>query len=280
MCQWCSIHLQAGSLISTSPALVLDDNCIIAKDFTKHAMGRVKDVNSIPNLQIILHDEGFVDVKLKYLGGMWVMFEFEKEETKTNMLTHTGVNSWFHTIQDVIHDFASDERIAWSFKIIVKGKVFMIRAKQLFTWNPSFAVNKETSSSSDDESVQGEMHKIKTIISNEERKGDSGKQNSEDPFELYDLLEKKSLEGVYICRSRSTHPPGFTPVVNPDIENDIVHNKGDANGPLVNESSPLIDARMSNSSSERFKEVVLNGSIGTIATGLTMGLYWGVFRRR
>ncbi|GJV53470.1 RNA-directed DNA polymerase, eukaryota [Tanacetum coccineum] len=82
-------------------------------DFTKHAMGRVKDVNSIPNLKIILHDEGFVDVKLKYLGGMWVMFEFEKEETKTNMLTHTGVNSWFHTIQDVIHDFASDERIAW-----------------------------------------------------------------------------------------------------------------------------------------------------------------------
>ncbi|GJV53471.1 RNA-directed DNA polymerase, eukaryota [Tanacetum coccineum] len=73
-----------------------------------------------------------------------------------------------------------------SFKIIVKGKVFMIRAKELFTWNPSFVVNKETSSSSDDESVQGEMHKFYSR--------DSGKQNSEDPFELYDLLEKKSLE--------------------------------------------------------------------------------------
>ncbi|GJS15006.1 RNA-directed DNA polymerase, eukaryota [Tanacetum coccineum] len=331
-----------GSLISTSPALVLDDNCIIAKDFTKHAMGRVKDVNSIPNLQIILHDEGFVDVKLKYLGGMWVMFEFEKEETKTNMLTHTGVNSWFHTIQDVIHDFASDERIAWvdiegvplnawssetfsrigkkwgeslnmednsvpsfgrkrvciltkhpvsileSFKIIVKGKVFMIRAKELFTWNPSFVVNKETSSSSDDESVQGEMHKVKQSYLSEEEEGefkasdvegvaetifddnsvsskfysgDSGKQNSEDPFELYDLLEKKKSGGVLHVPSPSlSHPPGFTPVVNPDIENDIVHNKGDANGPLVNESSPLIDARMSNSS----RAVQIEGPNGSI----------------
>ncbi|GJX07756.1 RNA-directed DNA polymerase, eukaryota [Tanacetum coccineum] len=283
-----------GSLISTSPALVLDDNCIIAKDFTKHAMGRVKDVNSIPNLQIILHDEGFVDVKLKYLGGMWVMFEFEKEETKTNMLTHTGVNSWFHTIQDIIHDFASDECIAWvdiegSFKIIVKRKVFIIRAKELFTWNPSFVVNKETSSSSDDESVQGEMHKVKQSYLSEEEEGefkasdvegvaetifddnsvsskfysgDSGKQNSEDPFELYDLLEKKKSGGVLHVPSPSlSHPPGFTPVVNPDIENDIVHNKGDANGPLVNESSPLIDARMSNSSRAVQMEGP-NGSIG------------------
>ncbi|GJV14328.1 RNA-directed DNA polymerase, eukaryota [Tanacetum coccineum] len=143
-----------------------------------------------------------------------------------------------------------------SFKIIVKGKVFMIRAKQLFTWNPSFAVNKETSSSSDDESVQASDVEgvAETIfddnsVSSKFYSGDSGKQNLEGPFKLYDLLDKKKSGGVLHVPSPSlSHPPGFTPVVNPDIENDIVHNKGDANGPLVNESSPLIDARMSNSS--------------------------------
>ncbi|GKC03265.1 RNA-directed DNA polymerase, eukaryota [Tanacetum coccineum] len=166
-----------SSSISPSPALVLDDTCVIDRDLSKHAMGRVKDINSIPNLRTLLMDEGFSDVKLMYLGGMWVMFEFDKVDTKVNMMQHTGVNSWFHTIQDAVQDFVSDERIVWvdiegiplnvwsretfiriesileSFKIIVKGKVFMVRAKELFTWNPTFLAHKEMVFSSDDESV-------------------------------------------------------------------------------------------------------------------------------
>ncbi|GJS41595.1 RNA-directed DNA polymerase, eukaryota [Tanacetum coccineum] len=194
-----------ASLISPSPALVLDETCVIERDFSKCVMGKVKDANSISNIQTFLHDEGFVDVKPKYLGGLWVMLEFEKEESKSNLLSHTGANSWFQTLQEVAQDFVSEERIAWidiegvplhawsfetffrigkkwgemlniedtsvasfgrkrvciltknpvsileSFKIIVKGKVFMIRAKELFTWSPTFSVNKESICTSDDE---------------------------------------------------------------------------------------------------------------------------------
>ncbi|GJY91551.1 RNA-directed DNA polymerase, eukaryota [Tanacetum coccineum] len=50
-----SVH--PGSLISPSPALVLDDACITERDFSKCAMGKVKDFNSISNLQTILVDE-------------------------------------------------------------------------------------------------------------------------------------------------------------------------------------------------------------------------------
>nr|GEV47970.1 RNA-directed DNA polymerase, eukaryota [Tanacetum cinerariifolium] len=81
--------------------------------FIKYAMGKVKDVNSIPNLRTLLMDEGFFDVKLKYLRGMWVMFEFDKVDTKMNMMQHIRVKSWFHVIQDAVHDFVSDERIVW-----------------------------------------------------------------------------------------------------------------------------------------------------------------------
>ncbi|GJR76692.1 RNA-directed DNA polymerase, eukaryota [Tanacetum coccineum] len=110
-----------GTSISPSTALVLDDTCVIKRDLSKHAMGRVKDVNSIPNLRTLLMDEGFSDVKIfffgengkSHLGGMWVLFEFDKEDTKVNMMQHTGVKSWFHVIQDAVHDFVSDERIVW-----------------------------------------------------------------------------------------------------------------------------------------------------------------------
>nr|GEU67334.1 RNA-directed DNA polymerase, eukaryota [Tanacetum cinerariifolium] len=74
----------------SSPALVLDDYCIIERDLSRHAMGRVKDLNFIPNLQSILTKEGFPKVKLSYLGGMWVLLElgyrgYKKEIASAHM---------------------------------------------------------------------------------------------------------------------------------------------------------------------------------------------------
>nr|GEX70430.1 RNA-directed DNA polymerase, eukaryota [Tanacetum cinerariifolium] len=247
-----------GSLISSSLALVLDENCIIERDFSKYAMGKVKDVHSISNIQIMLHDEGFADIKPKYMGGLWVMLEFEKEETKANPLTHTEVNSWFHVIQDVPQDFlvmngemlniedtyvASFGRkrvciltkyhvsILESFKIIVKGKVFMIRAKELFMWSPSFSVSKETLCTSNDETVQGVAETIfdDNSVSAKCYSGDLGKQKSEDPFEIYDLLKKRKSSGEPQVSSPSlSHPPGFTPVDH-EIMMDNDHAKGGVN---------------------------------------------------
>nr|GEU42604.1 RNA-directed DNA polymerase, eukaryota, nucleotide-binding alpha-beta plait domain protein [Tanacetum cinerariifolium] len=54
---------------------------------------------------------GFEDVNVFYLGGNWVMFEFEKGKTKVNMKKHVRVNSWFQVIQDVIQYFVSDEHV-------------------------------------------------------------------------------------------------------------------------------------------------------------------------
>nr|GEV54565.1 RNA-directed DNA polymerase, eukaryota [Tanacetum cinerariifolium] len=59
-----------GPYISSTSALVLDDSCVVERDLSKYAMGKVKDVNSIPNLRTLLMDEGFSDVKLMYLRGI------------------------------------------------------------------------------------------------------------------------------------------------------------------------------------------------------------------
>nr|GEV66192.1 RNA-directed DNA polymerase, eukaryota [Tanacetum cinerariifolium] len=97
----------------SSSGLVLDDSCIIERDLSRHAMGRVKDLNSIPNLQSILTKEGFPEVKLSYLGGMWVLLEPDTVAIKKKLLQHTGVNSWFLALQDATHDFVSEERVVW-----------------------------------------------------------------------------------------------------------------------------------------------------------------------
>ncbi|GKD25665.1 RNA-directed DNA polymerase, eukaryota, partial [Tanacetum coccineum] len=191
------------------PALVLDDTFINECDFSRHVMGKVKDLNSIPNLQTILAKEGFAEVKLSYLGGFWVLLELENANTKEKLLQHTGVNSWFLDLQVATNDFVCDERVVWvdiegiplnvwshatflkigkkwgevmdveenlgpsfarkrlciktnltgnileSFKVIFKGKVYMVRAKELFTWTPRFLEYKDSDYISDDEASIG-----------------------------------------------------------------------------------------------------------------------------
>nr|GEV83383.1 retrovirus-related Pol polyprotein from transposon TNT 1-94 [Tanacetum cinerariifolium] len=203
----------------------------------------------------------------------FVLFEFDKEDTKANLMQHTGVKSCFHIIRDAEPDFVSDERIVWmdiegvplhvwsretftrigykwgevvdledngdsffgrkrlciktkhvvsileAFKIIIKGKVFKVHAKELFSCNPIFLPHKEMVISSDDESVHSKFVQSWSRDDESSGKGASddeeisetifddnspfpnhyremGDPPSQDLFKIYDLL---------------THPPGFTP---------------------------------------------------------------------
>nr|GEX09150.1 RNA-directed DNA polymerase, eukaryota [Tanacetum cinerariifolium] len=118
-----------GPVLSAASALVLDDYCAVERDLSKHVMGKVKDVKSISNLRTVFRDEGFSDVNLSYLGGLWVLFECDTVDTKVNLMQHTGVLSWFHIIQDAVHDFVSDECIVW---VDIEGVPLNVWSRETF----------------------------------------------------------------------------------------------------------------------------------------------------
>ncbi|GJT64320.1 RNA-directed DNA polymerase, eukaryota [Tanacetum coccineum] len=282
--------------------MVLDDSCIVEHDLSKHVMGKVNDFLSIPNMYNILKDEGFLDIKLSYLGGTWVLIEFDSMAAKEKFLNHSGVNSWFEITQEAINDFSCVERIVWvdiegvplnawsketfdrigkkwgktldmednstssfsrkrvcvmtnypvsileTFKIIVKGRVFMVRAKELFTWSPVFATVKEEDVKSDDESLHGSYNYMfnsgpndiepnddgvsdddavsDTVFgsnaSHPNRKSDGAEPSeSQDQFGIYDLLNKKKNTKAQEQGSSSpslSHPPGFTPAASENVQ--------------------------------------------------------------
>ncbi|GKB37766.1 RNA-directed DNA polymerase, eukaryota [Tanacetum coccineum] len=175
-----------------------------------------------------------------------------------------------------------------SFKIIAKGKVFMVRAKELFTWNPTFVSHKEKVYSSDDDSIRGEEFKEMRSHLNDEEEGEfitsdvegvadtifgdnsasskkysenMGEQHSEDPFELYDLLKQKKSEVEIQDPSPSlSHPPGFTPVGSdkPNVNDHVI---GEEVSQRNKEFSPMISAKVMNNSQLVLKEVSGN-SVG------------------
>ncbi|GJV69815.1 hypothetical protein Tco_1485324 [Tanacetum coccineum] len=103
-------------------------------------------------------------------------------ESKEKLLNHTGVGSWFTNIKQASNSFECDERIIWvsievlpikawtsnSFhdiinerrKIIVQGKVFWIRAKELNAWVPTFLEDNQDDSLSNDESKENVVEDI------------------------------------------------------------------------------------------------------------------------
>nr|GEU64911.1 putative RNA-directed DNA polymerase, eukaryota, reverse transcriptase zinc-binding domain protein [Tanacetum cinerariifolium] len=98
---------------NSSPALVLDDSCLKVCDFNNSLMCQVKDVTVIPNLYIILKEEGFHSTSISYLGGLWVLIKFDTVDALEKFRIHVGIGSWFTSINQPSNSFVSNERIVW-----------------------------------------------------------------------------------------------------------------------------------------------------------------------
>ncbi|PWA36503.1 hypothetical protein CTI12_AA599330 [Artemisia annua] len=282
------------NLNSSSPAMVLDEECVVSRDLDNFVMGEVKDFSSINNLYVLLSNEGFRHVKLVYLGGLWVMIELASSKTKMRFMEHVGVASWFRHLCNAQADFVSRDRIVWidiegvplhawsrstftkigsrwgevidledgkedcfarkriciktcqeenileKFKVIVRGKIFILRAKELCVWSLSFKdIEDDVYSSEDDYVKDVEENNVEfskqvnevdesdvegvsdTFLSEQEEPLGHGPEHnqpshdqevSSDPFNLNDLLNKHGKDDKTSGTDSSIpFPPGFTP---------------------------------------------------------------------
>ncbi|GJT16199.1 nucleotide-binding alpha-beta plait domain-containing protein [Tanacetum coccineum] len=280
--------------VESKPALVLDDSCLNIYDLSTALMGKVKVFNSLSNLKLVLTNEGFADIKLKYMGGLWVLIEFHANSSKEKFMANTSVVSWFSHLQQASNNVFTDERITWldiegvplkawtnntfkriaskwgellydedqeefcfhskriciltkyadtileSFKIIIRGKVFWIRAKEAGGWTPDFVEEDEDESVYDDvvsnegnlEANEGQnnpnslgsesdveevsetiFEKVNSQTPNKDGLNDAqARTHSDDPFSIYDLLKKKkdSTESDSSSEKKMQYPPDLS----------------------------------------------------------------------
>ncbi|GJW17758.1 RNA-directed DNA polymerase, eukaryota, reverse transcriptase zinc-binding domain protein [Tanacetum coccineum] len=96
-----------------SPVMMLDDSCLNQQNFNCCLMGKVKNFESLSNLNVVLVNEGFDNIDLKYMGGYWVMIKFQSEEAKKTFQSNVGIGTWFAKIQQASTDFFVEGRVAW-----------------------------------------------------------------------------------------------------------------------------------------------------------------------
>nr|GEV99671.1 RNA-directed DNA polymerase, eukaryota, nucleotide-binding alpha-beta plait domain protein [Tanacetum cinerariifolium] len=114
----------------TSPTIILNDACLMERDFSSSLMGKIKDINAIPNLYLILANMGFENVKITHLGGIWVLLDIDSITVKDKILKHVGVGSWFNELQSACNLFLCDERITW---ISIEGLPITAFARNTFS---------------------------------------------------------------------------------------------------------------------------------------------------
>nr|GEY57340.1 RNA-directed DNA polymerase, eukaryota [Tanacetum cinerariifolium] len=225
--------------ISSSRAMVLDDSCVVKRDLDNYVMGKVKQFSSINNLHVLLSNEGFQNVKLAYLGGLWVMIELESSKTKTKFMQHVGVASWLvayampnRTLSLGNGSFGLTLRVylctLGHALLLIRSGLDGERAKELFVWSPVFKDVVKVVYCSDDESVKGadenNVETSKQVILDAESDVEgvletyfgehddnlgndqdliqplNEKETSNNPFNIYDLLKKHDKGEVFYGR--------------------------------------------------------------------------------
>ncbi|GKB52428.1 RNA-directed DNA polymerase, eukaryota [Tanacetum coccineum] len=291
------VRFERSSTQSSRPTFSARPNSFGTSSFATVLKGKVNTPLTTTAAPAMVIDEscvGFQNVKLVYLGGLWVMFEMESLKTKKKFMQHVGVASWFNRLCNAQTDFVPREQIIWvdiegvplhawsrgtfnkigskwgevmeleeskddlfthkricimtkqednileKFKIIVQGKNFVIRAKELFVWSPVFKDDKEVAYCTYDESVKGtgedKGEASKNVNSDAESDGEgvsdsyfgeheddlgneqnsnqpiNEKETSHDPFNIYDLLRKRDGGVINSGSDKSIpYPLGFTP---------------------------------------------------------------------
>nr|GEU38332.1 putative RNA-directed DNA polymerase, eukaryota, reverse transcriptase zinc-binding domain protein [Tanacetum cinerariifolium] len=83
----------------------------------------VKEFASLSSLKLVLIDERFVDIHIRYMGELWLLLEFATSKSKDLFSCNVGVGSWFSVLQQASNDFTVEGRIAW---VEIKGVPFKL----------------------------------------------------------------------------------------------------------------------------------------------------------
>nr|GFA29194.1 glucose-methanol-choline oxidoreductase, FAD/NAD(P)-binding domain protein [Tanacetum cinerariifolium] len=110
-------------------ALFLSDECLLSKDLSKSLFGRVEQFSSLANFRKAVSNEGFSDIKIQYMGELWVLLEFVSEDYMKLFQDNVSIGSWFSQLKKASMEFNTEGRTAW---VEIEGIPFKLWSDNTF----------------------------------------------------------------------------------------------------------------------------------------------------
>nr|GEZ45967.1 nucleotide-binding alpha-beta plait domain-containing protein [Tanacetum cinerariifolium] len=191
-------HVVKGSQNSkmdsdSSLVMVLDESCLNEKDYSLCLMGKVKDFATLANLKVVVANEGFDNIKFKYMGGYWVMLEFQTEVTKLKFQENS--------ILDFVEDNDEEENSEVGSYEEVPNREDVKNVEDL-EGDSDGEIVLDTKFEEDFPNQKGKEHSV-----------GQGNVQSKDPFNIYELLNHKRtvIDKNSNLQESLKYPLGYTP---------------------------------------------------------------------
>ncbi|GJS09390.1 nucleotide-binding alpha-beta plait domain-containing protein [Tanacetum coccineum] len=203
------IRANVGDCVENSPALVLDDGCLMTSKFPNSLFGRVKEFASLANIKLSLENEGFADIHIQYLGEFWILLKFTNPETYFSLWTKE-----LRGLKQRIPLKLWKRKYVTRMSVLYGGVLLSVDDEE----ESCFHSKRLSNFFGEEEEVKdGQEHQSKEDPIDEDfvEEGEVkiAKEKSEDPFGIYHILNNKKNNTKGIGNSSSyTHPPGFSHV--------------------------------------------------------------------
>nr|GEZ57809.1 RNA-directed DNA polymerase, eukaryota [Tanacetum cinerariifolium] len=132
-----------------------DDDLILVDDSSTVVLIKVKEIETIRNMYHVCQAEGFVDVKIHYVGGLWVWLQFSSMNSCEAFKSNESLNKLWTFIKVPSPSFVVDERVIWiEVNVTIKDSNFNVHVKEIGTWSTLISNDMDSNESDDDHNME------------------------------------------------------------------------------------------------------------------------------
>ncbi|CAI9276659.1 unnamed protein product [Lactuca saligna] len=219
-------NCEKSSFDKEEVAIVLEFGNFVIDNKKLACLAKARDFNTLPSLGMLCHDEGLDDFIVRYVGGVWVIFEFKSKEaclplrawSKNSFRLILAKWGSIAHLDDNIREDVYKSRvciitpflgiISKVIKVSIDGEIFPICIKEAPGWNPTFACE---FNNIDNDSVDV-IHRFEQDHNSRNDSLTDREDISLDPFGIYDVATKLTVAQAAPDAVNSTIIAQATPI--------------------------------------------------------------------